>query len=221
MNLIDFDTGYDLILSKSECQEIIDWFKQNEKTLVATTRVEGTDYDINREYSEKGYSGNITETRKGFVSFTQKPFPYEQEIRESVYDYADKTGIRLFQDVPDDPQLRNAGWQFTQYIDKGDKFDEHQDQSVSHYFNKWFSEQEVAGVRHSYRKISATIQLSAPEDYIGAALKIRNKRDSVVQYPRERGSIICFPSYAYHAVDPLESGERYSLVGWFYGPFWR
>lgn len=221
MNLIDFDIGYDIILSKSECQEIIDWFKENTKTIVATTRIEGTDADYNREMDEKGYHGNVTDNRKGFVSFTQKPFPYEQEIREAVYDYADRTGIRLYQDVPDDPEMRNVGWQFTQYIDKGDKFDEHQDQSVSHYFNKWFDEQERAGLKHAYRKISSTIQLSDPKEYEGAALKIRNKRESVVMYPAERGSIICFPSYAYHAVDPLLSGERYSLVGWFYGPYWR
>jgi len=33
----------------------------------------------------------------------------------------------------------------------------------------------------------------------------------------QKGNIIVFPSYCWHKVFPVTSGERYSLVGWYLG----
>lgn len=35
------------------------------------------------------------------------------------------------------------------------------------------------------------------------------------------GDVVVFPSYMWHRVKPVTSGERHSLVGWVHGPNWR
>jgi PKHD-type hydroxylase len=69
------------------------------------------------------------------------------------------------------------------------------------------------------RKLSLTIQLSAPEDYEGGELAFQvNSRIDVM--PKEHGKIIVFPSYVLHEVRPITKGTRYSLVAWITGaPF--
>lgn len=65
----------------------------------------------------------------------------------------------------------------------------------------------------SHRKLSLTVQLSDPGDYDGGDLQfmINNK---VVNAPREKGSVIVFPSFVLHRVTPITRGSRNSIVGW-------
>ena len=215
MQLVDFDVGYDVVLSSSECQEIIDFYKdkkQHERE--AATRQEGV---IKSDYNEA--------TRAGKVNFWHNSeFPYERDIKDAIYRYCNLTDIVIYEE---DPGLPNVGWQFSIYDKVGDHFNEHQDQSVSHFTNKFFynNTHKNEGVKdqtmRSYRKVSASIQLSNPNDYEGCALQIRDKRDSMFALPRTQGSVLVFPSYAQHVVTPLTSGTRYAMVGWFYGPLWR
>ena len=76
------------------------------------------------------------------------------------------------------------------------------------------------------RKISMTLNLSKPGSYTGGNLKMdhgphaRNKRFHECEEIRPEGSIIFFPSFIYHQVTPVTSGEKYSLVCWTLGaPF--
>ena len=141
---------------------------------------------------------------------------------DAIYEYSYQTGITLF----DQPQHLNnkefipVNWQFTIYDSIGDHFKEHKDQSVDHYANNWFKEQEKP-MRYMYRKISTSIQLSDPETYEGCGLQIRHKRTERMSPPKRQGGVIVFPSYADHIVTPLTSGIRYAMVGWFFGPQWR
>ena len=70
------------------------------------------------------------------------------------------------------------------------------------------------------RKISLSLQLSAPADYEGGRLVIEAGDGA---YPAEtaRGTIVAFPSYVLHRVSPTESGVRKSLVIWVAGPDFR
>jgi PKHD-type hydroxylase len=69
------------------------------------------------------------------------------------------------------------------------------------------------------RKLSLTIQLSAPEDYEGGELAIYFNKDAEIM-PKELGKMIAFPSYSLHEVRPVTKGTRYSLVAWVTGkPF--
>ena len=92
--------------------------------------------------------------------------------------------------------------QFSEY-GVGQKYDYHIDKSY----------------RGVIRKLSISLQLSNPSDYVGGDLQIKIGTDDM-QTTRERGSLIVFPSYVLHRVTPVTQGTRYSLVGWVNGnPF--
>ena len=81
------------------------------------------------------------------------------------------------------------------------------------------------------RKLSVTISLSHPDEYVGGNLEFdfrnqvdwdRNKKAAIHSCDgiRPRGSIIVFPSFVWHRVAPVTKGTRYSLVIWNLGyPF--
>jgi PKHD-type hydroxylase len=64
------------------------------------------------------------------------------------------------------------------------------------------------------RKLSLVVQLTAPEDYDGGELEFFPQP---VLAPRERGTIIAFPSYMPHRVLPVRRGVRYSIASWIAG----
>ena len=78
------------------------------------------------------------------------------------------------------------------------------------------------------RKLSVTVSLSDPKDYVGGELEFdyRNKnpkeKTSLVKCTEiaPRGSVVVFPSFLWHRVCPVKRGTRYSLVMWNLGlPF--
>jgi len=71
------------------------------------------------------------------------------------------------------------------------------------------------------RKLSMTVQLSDPDDYTGGDLKLLIGHKKPISVPRERGTVIVFPSNIMHEVTPVKSGRRYSLVTWAHGPLFR
>ena len=72
----------------------------------------------------------------------------------------------------------------------------------------------------SARKLSMTIQLSDPDEYEGGDLQFMINQ-KVVSAPREKGTIIIFPSFIIHRVTPITKGTRQSIVGWVSGPPYR
>jgi len=90
------------------------------------------------------------------------------------------------------------GFQFTRY-------------EVGEYYGPHF---DIGPGKLTERKLSLTVQLSAPEDYTGGELII---------YPefvasKDRGTMTVFPSFMCHDVRPVTTGVRYSLVSWLAGP---
>lgn len=67
---------------------------------------------------------------------------------------------------------------------------------------------------NSTRKLSMSIQISAPEDYEGGDLEFFKVSDATT---RQRGSVIFFPSFLHHRIIPVARGRRYSLVAWAHG----
>lgn len=73
-----------------------------------------------------------------------------------------------------------------------------------------------------HRKLTAVIQLTDNEYYDGCDLKLYEcnshpNREEI----RQQGTVIFFPSWLYHSVEPIISGTRYSAVAWFEGPKWK
>jgi len=93
------------------------------------------------------------------------------------------------------------GFQFTRY-------------EVGEHYGAHF---DIGPGRLSERKLSLTVQLSAPEDYSGGELIIYPEFVA----PKDQGTMTVFPSFMCHIVCPVKSGVRYSLVSWLAGPPFR
>ena len=124
----------------------------------------------------------------------------------------------------------SEAWQFTKY-GVGQYYGWHCDS-----WDKPYSRPPLAdGTRPidhgKIRKLSVTISLSHPDEYVGGNLEFdfrnqvdwdRNKKAAIHSCDgiRPRGSIIVFPSFVWHRVAPVTKGTRYSLVIWNLGyPF--
>jgi PKHD-type hydroxylase len=76
------------------------------------------------------------------------------------------------------------------------------------------------------RKLSASVQLSTSDSYTGGGLDLWTypggyDEGAFVTTPRDRGTVTVFPAWTPHRVAPIESGERWSLVVWCFGPAFR
>ena len=125
---------------------------------------------------------------------------------------------------------KNADWnfqwdwseacQFTRYS-KGQFYDWHCDSWDLPYTQEGPTKGKI-------RKLSVTVSLSDPKDYVGGELEFdyRNKnpkeKTSLVKSTEiaPRGAVVVFPSFLWHRVCPVKRGTRYSLVMWNLGlPF--
>jgi PKHD-type hydroxylase len=68
-----------------------------------------------------------------------------------------------------------------------------------------------------FRKLTIIVQLSDEDDYDGGNLVVQNYENFQIM-PRKRGTIIIFPSFLLHKVEPVTRGIRNSLVTFAYGP---
>lgn len=73
---------------------------------------------------------------------------------------------------------------------------------------------------NSTRKLSFSILLSDVSEYEGGELMLyANEKPEIP--PKEKGTIIFFPSYTLHEVTKVTKGTRRSLVGWVTGPAFK
>ena len=126
---------------------------------------------------------------------------------------------------------KNAGWnfqwdhsescQFTKYK-KGQYYGWHCDSWEKPY------DKPNSPEHGKIRKLSVTVTLSDPKDYKGGELEFdfRNmdpdKKRNVYKCKEilPKGSLVVFPSFVWHRICPVKSGERNSLVIWNLGyPF--
>jgi len=127
---------------------------------------------------------------------------------------------------------KNAGWNFhwdwtesSQFViyEKDQFYGWHTDSSASLGSNsKW------KGSFNKTRKISSNIQLTDPSKYEGGLFQIDARmhdpdvdKPNIWTAPVERGTIICFPSFAWHQATPITKGLRYSMTHWHWGQPWK
>ena len=127
---------------------------------------------------------------------------------------------------------QSAGWnfqwdfseacQFTKYV-KGQYYDWHCDS-----WDKPYTREEGHFSNGKIRKLSVTVTLSDPKEYKGGELEFDFRNLDPDKKPNIRkckeilpkGSLVVFPSFVWHRVCPVKSGERKSLVIWNLGwPF--
>lgn len=85
-------------------------------------------------------------------------------------------------------------------------------QFTEYKFLGHYGKHRDVGVETNHRFISASVELSPPDSYLGGGLWVDSDNDK--QPSKEQGSIIIFPSILKHAAKPVWHGTRYSLVFW-------
>jgi len=76
---------------------------------------------------------------------------------------------------------------------------------------------DFGGYGSSTRKLSMVVQLSDPNEYEGGELQFWVNR-GIINAPNKKGTVIFFPSYLTHRVNPVKNGHRETLVSWYHGP---
>jgi predicted 2-oxoglutarate/Fe(II)-dependent dioxygenase YbiX len=67
-----------------------------------------------------------------------------------------------------------------------------------------------------HRKLSISVQLTPPREYVGGALRFWSMNDRPTA-GKDQGSMTCFPSYLMHVAKPVWWGRREVLVTWMHG----
>ena len=127
---------------------------------------------------------------------------------------------------------QEAGWNFQWDFSEPCQFTKYKKgQYYGWHCDSWdqpYQRQQGDPTHGKTRKLSVTVTLSDPKDYKGGELefdfrnldpdKKRNVKKCTEILPK--GSLVVFPSFVWHRVCPVKSGERNSLVIWNLGyPF--
>ena len=118
--------------------------------------------------------------------------------------------------------------QYTEY-GEGEYYHWHSDDDISRINTEYidpdsstnFTEQDNFINGQYMRKLSFSLQLSDPTDYVGGELQFLANDDNTFFAPKQRGSLVVFDSRIKHRVVKVKSGVRKSLVGWVVGPRWK
>jgi PKHD-type hydroxylase len=125
-------------------------------------------------------------------------------VTKLIYGFVHEANDTLFHyEITDHEQM-----QFIQYA-VDDRLQYHQDLV--------YDGVEVAPVR----KLSVSVLLSDPKDFEGGEFEVYGGFKEPTKPLKEQGSIVVFDSRDYHAVTPVTSGVRHSLVMWATGPLFK
>jgi PKHD-type hydroxylase len=158
-------------------------------------RVFHTDENMSEEALER-----LKKIRSSKVVFLSE----QVKVREVLYSFVCQANRSAF-----GVDITHVGdIQYTEYDAKENgHYDWHQDVN-------WFDEISFQ------RKLSIVVQLSDPIEYEGGDFLFKGLDPMPVEFKR-KGSVLVFPSYLEHKVEPVTKGIRKSLVAWFEGPRWR
>lgn len=106
-------------------------------------------------------------------------------------------------------------WRFDLKQEEAIQFSRYDNNEKGHY--DWHIDSRGISNLGLDRKLSFSVQLSDSRHYGGGALQLWPD----FEMSRQQGACVIFPSYLLHRVEPVESGTRYSLVGWVLGPGFR
>ena len=127
----------------------------------------------------------------------------DQWIKDLLWTYVQQANQDAFHIDVDN----HAEMQFTEYrATQGDHYD-------------WHHDVQWTGQAPQDRKLSVTVQLSDGASYGGGDFEFDEVQTNADF--RSKGTVLIFPSYLRHRVQPVTAGTRRALVAWFFGPRWR
>tara|TARA_R100000664_G_scaffold34009_1_gene53320 strand:+ start:2392 stop:3012 length:621 start_codon:yes stop_codon:yes gene_type:complete len=205
MNLIHYYWYFKSIIPERICNDIVKYGHQMQDQMAVTGGYENKKLD-------KKQVKDLKKKRNSNVVWMSDKWIY-REIQPYIHE-----------------ANRNAGWNFEWDFSEACQFTKYKkDQFYDWHCDSWDKPYEEKNLP-SYgriRKLSVTVSLSDPKDYKGGELEFdfRNKdpdKKSIVKCKEilPKGSLVVFPSFVWHRVCPVTSGERNSLVIWNLGyPF--
>lgn len=216
MNLLHHYYYFEKVLPDRFCEDLKKFAKDKEEQL-AITGLFGQERDVIKNPLSKKEINLLKKKRNSKIVWMDDRWIYN-EIMPFVHE-----------------ANKNAGWnfnfdwaetcQFTKY-GKNQYYDWHCDS-----WDKPYDKPNDPNSHGKIRKLSVTCQLTDGSEYTGGELQFdcRNydphmrDEDRHVLTVREilpKGSIVVFPSFVWHRVQPVTRGTRYSLVIWNLGyPF--
>lgn len=136
----------------------------------------------------------VDEVNKWFFDKIKKQIAY---VNDNSYRF-DLTGFEFFQ--------------YTEYNQQGSHYDWHMDMYLDGSLE----------LHKLTRKLSISLVLSDQEEYQGGEFQIVGPSfQKPVTIEQRRNRMLIFPSYLYHKVTPIISGNRRSIVIWVLGPKFR
>jgi len=215
MNLANYYYYFQSALPPRLCDDIIKYGTAHKTETAITGGVERDDGTSRKADGslKKSVLNNIQKKRKSDIVWLNDRWIYK-EIHPYIHQANKAAGWNFQWDW-------SESCQFTKYK-KGQYYDWHCDS-----WDKVYS-RENDPTNGKIRKLSVTVSLSDPKEYKGGELEFdfRNtdpdKKRNVLKCKEilPKGSLVVFPSFVWHRVCPVKSGERKSLVIWNLGwPF--
>ena len=220
MNLKHYYYYFQSALSPRVCDDIVAYGKQHQTEMAVTGglgRDENKDAYKTDGTMKKGAIKNLQKKRKSEIVWMNDKWIYN-EIHPFIHQANRDSGWNFDWDF-------SESCQFTKY-GVGQHYGWHSDS-----WDKPYDKPDEPNSHGKIRKLSVTVSLSDPSEYDGGNLEFdfrnqvdweRNKKSKIKECTeiRPRGSIIVFPSFVWHRVNPVTRGTRYSLVIWNLGyPF--
>ncbi len=218
MNLRNYYYYFQSALTPRMCDEIIQYGLQHKPEMALTGGMQD-------DLKNKTKSGKIKKSAVKQLHVKRKSdivWMNDTWIYKEIHPYIKEANIK-------------AGWNFDWEFSESCQFTKY---GIGQYYgwhcDSWdtpYNKPEDPNSHGKIRKLSVTISLSNPSEYVGGNLEfdMRNQKDWEQDKKkaihecteiRPRGSIIVFPSFVWHRVAPVTKGTRYSLVVWNLGyPF--
>ena len=187
---------YKKIIPERICDEIVLFFKNKRKIKA----VVGSDNFLNQKI------------RQSSVVFDRENLWIDHLINPYIKNANIKSGWKFEIDCPETHQ-------FTEYK-INQHYNWHMDEHSKPYDTNDFRNNKI-------RKLSMSLCLSHEDSYQGGDFLIstlesgNKKKIHKIKELKGKGSLIVFPSYTIHKVEPVTKGTRHSLVIWYLGNPYR
>ena len=213
MNLSNYYFYFKSALTPKFCDEVIKYGTSHEEQIALTGKFDKKDpKKLNQEELK-----DLKVKRDSNIVWLNDNWIYK-EIQPYIHEANKKAGWNF--DWNFSEKIQFTKYKLNQY------YDWHCDS-----FNKPYDNPHDPNINGKIRKLSVTCQLTDGSEYTGGELQFDcrdydpHMRDEdrhvlTVKEILPKGSIVVFPSFVWHRVQPVTKGKRYSLVVWNLGyPF--
>ena len=216
MNLSNYYWYFKSALTSKFCDDVIKYGLQHQED-IAITGILDSNRDLKKQPLKKEEIVDLKKKRNSNIVWLNDKWIYKE-----VHPYIHEAN-------------KKAGWNFNWDFSESCQFTKYKlNQYYDWHCDSWdvpYNKPEDPNSHGKIRKLSMTCQLTDGSEYQGGELQFdcrnydphmrdEDKHLLTVKEILPKGSIVVFPSFVWHRVQPVTRGTRYSLVVWHLGyPF--